>query len=66
MKCYKCGGFLYEGDHCNVCGADVSVYREIVQESNSLYNRGLEYAKAYSLIVVTRVSLGKNESAVHS
>ncbi len=49
MKCYKCGGFLYEGDHCNVCGADVSVYREIVQESNSLYNRGLEYAKARNL-----------------
>lgn len=49
MKCYKCGGFLYEGDRCNVCGADVSVYREIVQESNSLYNRGLEYAKARNL-----------------
>lgn len=45
MKCFNCGSFLYEGDTCNVCGADVSMFKKIVKESNALYNKGLEYAK---------------------
>ena len=49
MKCFNCGSFLYEGDTCNVCGADVSIYKKIVTQSNSLYNKGLEYAKTRNL-----------------
>ena len=60
MKCYKCGGFLYENDYCAECGADVSTYKRIVKKSNELYNRGLEMAKDRNLtgaIEALRVSL---------
>ena len=49
MRCYNCGGFLYEGDTCNVCGADVSVYKSIIEKSNALYNEALEYSKNRNL-----------------
>lgn len=49
MRCYNCGGFLYEGDTCNVCGADVSLYKSIVERSNQLYNRALECTKNRNL-----------------
>ena len=49
MKCYKCGSFLYEGEYCNNCGADVSVYRQIVLRSNELYNGALQCAKDRNL-----------------
>lgn len=49
MKCYRCGGFLYESDYCVECGADVAVYKKIVKKSNELYNRGLELARDRNL-----------------
>ena len=49
MKCYKCGSFLYDGEFCSTCGADVTVYREIVLKSNDLYNSALEFARDRNL-----------------
>ncbi|MCF0228799.1 MAG: hypothetical protein HUJ76_03790 [Parasporobacterium sp.] len=49
MKCYKCGSFLYDGEFCSTCGADVTLYREIVLKSNDLYNSALEYARDRNL-----------------
>ncbi len=49
MKCYKCGSFLYDGEYCSTCGADVTVYREIVLKSNDFYNSALEYARDRNL-----------------
>ena len=49
MKCYKCGSFLYDGEYCTSCGADVSMYRKIVVKSNQLYNSALEFAKDRNL-----------------
>ena len=49
MKCYKCGSFLYDGEYCSNCGADVAVYREIVLKSNDFYNSALEYARDRNL-----------------
>ena len=49
MKCYHCGSFLYESEYCSSCGADVSVYKKIVERSNLMYNKGLEHARARNL-----------------
>ena len=49
MKCYKCGSFLYDGEFCSTCGADVRVYRKIVLKSNDYYNNALEYARGRNL-----------------
>ncbi len=49
MKCYRCGGFLYENDYCADCGADVSTYKRIVKKSNELYNRALKLARDRNL-----------------
>ena len=49
MKCYKCGSFLYDGEFCSNCGADVTVYREIVLKSNDFYNSALEFARDRNL-----------------
>ena len=49
MKCYKCGSFLYDGEFCSTCGADVRTYRKIVLKSNDFYNSGLEYARGRNL-----------------
>ena len=49
MKCYKCGSFLYDGEFCSNCGADVTIYREIVLKSNDFYNSALEYARDRNL-----------------
>ena len=49
MKCYKCGSFLYDGEFCSTCGADVRVYRKIVLKSNDFYNSGLEFARDRNL-----------------
>ena len=49
MKCYKCGSFLYDGEYCNTCGADVTIYRKIVLRSNDLYNSGLQFARDRNL-----------------
>ncbi len=54
MRCYNCGGFLYEGNVCNVCGADVSLYRKIIHKSNELYNQALEYANVRNLAGAAR------------
>ncbi len=49
MKCYKCGSFLYENDHCAECGADVSIYKKIVKKSNEMYNCALKMARDRNL-----------------
>ncbi len=49
MKCYRCGGFLYESDHCPECGADVAAYKKTVKRSNEMYNQALYYARDRNL-----------------
>ena len=44
MKCYNCGAQLTGDSICPNCGADVSVYNDVVKASNAYYNRGLEKA----------------------
>ena len=44
MFCYNCGCSLSEHDFCTACGADVSLYKKIMQVSNMYYNEGLEKA----------------------
>lgn len=44
MFCYNCGCHLSEHDFCTSCGADVSLYKKIMQVSNMFYNDGLEKA----------------------
>lgn len=44
MFCYSCGCHLSEHDFCTACGADVSLYKKIIQVSNMYYNQGLEKA----------------------
>lgn len=44
MFCYNCGCRLSGHDFCTACGADVSLYKKIMQVSNMYYNEGLERA----------------------
>lgn len=44
MFCYNCGCHLSEHDFCTACGADVSLYKKILNVSNLFYNEGLEKA----------------------
>lgn len=44
MFCYHCGCHLSEHDFCTACGADVGLYKKIMQVSNLYYNEGLEKA----------------------
>ena len=44
MFCYNCGCHLSEHNFCTACGADVSLYKKIMQVSNMYYNEGLEKA----------------------
>lgn len=41
MDCYACGAILDKGDHCPVCGADVTLYKRLICASNLCYNEGL-------------------------
>ena len=49
MKCFNCGAALKNMDYCSQCGADVKLYRKMIQLSNAYYNRGLEKAKVRDL-----------------
>lgn len=49
MFCYNCGCHLSEHDFCTACGADVSLYKEIMVVSNLFYNEGLEKARVRDL-----------------
>ena len=49
MRCYKCGSVLSASSICNGCGADVKIYKQIIQLSNTYYNIGLEKAKIRDL-----------------
>ncbi|WP_026508345.1 tetratricopeptide repeat protein [Butyrivibrio sp. MC2013] len=49
MICYKCQSVLGEGDHCQVCGEYVGLYKKVVSLSNVYYNDGLEKASVRNL-----------------
>ena len=49
MKCYNCQSTLSALDYCGSCGADVRVYKKIVQLSNAYYNMGLQKANIRDL-----------------
>lgn len=64
MKCFNCGAVLKEMDYCSNCGADVKLYRRMLQLSNAYYNEGLEKAKVRDLsgaVVSLRQSLKINK-----
>lgn len=69
MKCYHCGCSLSEKDFCTSCGADVSLYKQIMQVSNLYYNEGLEKANVRDLsgaIVSLRQSLKFNKNNIEA
>ena len=69
MKCYQCGCLLSEKDFCTNCGADVSLFKRIMQISNLFYNEGLEKADVRDLsgaIVSLRQSLKFNKNNVEA
>ena len=47
MKCFNCGAVLKTTDYCSHCGADVKLYRRMLQLSNAYYNEGLAKANLY-------------------
>lgn len=49
MECYNCGAELTKDFYCQNCGADVRIYKKIIQASNGLYNDGLERAQVRDL-----------------
>ena len=49
MKCFNCGATLKNLDYCGQCGADVKLYRKMMQLSNAYYNAGLEKARVRDL-----------------
>ncbi|MBS6397806.1 MAG: tetratricopeptide repeat protein [Clostridiales bacterium] len=64
MKCFNCGEVLKGTDYCSSCGADVKLYRRMLQLSNAYYNEGLEKAKVRDLsgaVVSLRQSLKINK-----
>lgn len=64
MKCFNCGAVLKASDYCGSCGADVKLYRRMLQLSNAYYNQGLEKAKVRDLsgaVVSLRQSLKLNK-----
>lgn len=64
MKCFNCGAVLKGTDYCSQCGADVKLYRRMLQLSNAYYNEGLEKAKVRDLsgaVVSLRQSLKINK-----
>lgn len=64
MKCFNCGAVLKDMDYCSNCGADVKLYRRMLQLSNAYYNEGLEKAKVRDLsgaVVSLRQSLKINK-----
>lgn len=69
MRCYKCGVALSGKDYCSACGADVTVYKKIINRSNILYNDGLSKAKVRDLsgaIVSLKRSLKYNKNNIQA
>lgn len=67
MKCYKCNSVLTDSDYCMKCGADVSVYKNVVKASNTYYNLGLEKAKVRDMsgaILALKTSLDLNKNNI--
>lgn len=67
MFCYHCGCLLSEHDFCTACGADVSLYKKIINVSNLYYNEGLERAGVRDLsgaILSLRQSLKFNKNHI--
>lgn len=65
MRCYRCNSQLTDSDYCLKCGADVSVYKVVVNASNTYYNQGLAKAKVRDLTgavscLKTSLSINKN------
>ncbi len=64
MKCFNCGAVLKDTDYCSNCGADVKLYRQMLQLSNAYYNDGLEKVRVRDLsgaVVSLRRSLKINK-----
>lgn len=64
MKCFNCGAVLGKSDFCDQCGADVKMYRRMIQASDAYYNEGLEKAKVRDLsgaVISLRQSLRINK-----
>lgn len=69
MFCYNCGCRLSEHDFCTACGADVSLYKKIMNVSNLFYNEGLEKAGVRDLtgaITSLRQSLKFNKNNIEA
>lgn len=69
MICYNCGCQLSEKDFCTSCGADVGIYKRILQMSNRFYNEGLEKANVRDLsgaINCLRQSLKFNKNNIEA
>ncbi len=69
MKCYKCGFDLSEKSFCTACGADVYLYKKIMQISNLYYNDGLDKANVRDLsgaIASLRQSIKFNKNNVEA
>lgn len=69
MNCYNCGCRLSEHDFCTACGADVSLYKKIMNVSNLYYNEGLEKAEVRDLtgaVTSLRQSLKFNKNNVEA
>lgn len=69
MICYNCGCQLSEKDFCTSCGADVAIYKRILQMSNRFYNEGLEKANVRDLsgaINCLRQSLKFNKNNIEA
>ena len=49
MICYNCGCRLSEKNFCTGCGADVTLYKQIMYASNRFFNDGLEKAQVRDL-----------------
>lgn len=69
MFCYNCGCSLSEHDFCTSCGAEVGVYKKVMQISNLYYNEGLTKAKIRDLtgaITSLRQSLKFNKNNIEA
>ena len=63
MKCFNCGAVLKTTDYCSHCGADVKLYRRMLQLSNAYYNEGLAKAKVRDLTGAVMEGLEKFREA---
>lgn len=67
MNCYNCGCRLSHHDFCTACGADVGLYKKIMNISNLYYNEGLEKASVRDLtgaVTSLRQSLKFNKNNI--